>query len=765
MAKNTVNVKMTADVGQYDANIAKARRTLEGFKQDNLSMGGVMKQLSTNLVGTASRFLGVTAAIGALGSAIRDNIATARGFERSMSQLSSLTGMTGKDLETLKDYAIELGSSTTLSASQVADAFKLIGSQQPQLLSSASALKEVTEYAIRLSEAAGIDLATASQTLSASINQMGGDSNNAARYVNVLAAASQQGAGDIAWLGESITKAATAAKAVGTDYEELVANLEQLAKAGFDASTAGTALRSIIMNLEKQSNANFKPSVVGLTEAFGNLAKAQLDITGYQEIAGKMFATQAKVLAEAADASREMTAAITGTSTAEQQASTNTANLDGSLKSLASAWEGLNLHINSSNGLLKSAVDWLKDVVTWADRAFTSAGKVQARLAELNGGGNGEPTKVDSQIASITAAGDSRVAQMNAYNAVRYGYEGRVNELRTMIDNGGKMPGAGSGESRSVRWLEQELAATEKMRDEFMARAAKILFPTEGSTTAAPSPVDTVIEEAAKTTKTTKTAKEEYVPLAGSIDAQVAKVKELQDAFNAAGSDGIRMGLLPQLKEAEQTLERMKNQSSMWLDPSSISLPSVGLPEIKIPEIDDSQLEKQRAMIKIAEQNAEAWTSAANAIGSVGSALQAIDDPAVKVAGLVAQAIATIAQTFAASLKGTFTPWDWIAGAAAGTATMISTIAAIKQATAGSYANGGVIGGTHFSGDMQLARVNAGELILNQAQQGVIASQLQQGNMFNNMNLTAVVSGEQLRLVIRNYNNRRKSSGEYVTIK
>ena len=283
-------------------------------------------------------------------------------------------------------------------------------------------------------------------------------------------------------------------------------------------------------------------------------------------------------------------------------------------------------------------------------------------------------------------------------------------------------------------------------------QAARVL---RGSTTTGSSP----------TGGTTTAAKEVYTPLAGSIDAQVAKVKELQDAFNAAGSDGIRMGLLPQLKEAEQTLERMKNQSSMWLDPSSISLPSVGLPEIKIPEIDDSQLEKQRAMIKIAEQNAEAWTSAANAIGSVGSALQAIDDPAVKVAGLVAQAIATIAQTFAASLKGTFTPWDWIAGAAAGTATMISTIAAIKQATAGSYANGGVIGGTHFSGDMQLARVNAGELILNQAQQGVIASQLQQGNMFNNMNLTAVVSGEQLRLVIRNYNNRRKSSGEYVTIK
>lgn len=261
---------------------------------------------------------------------------------------------------------------------------------------------------------------------------------------------------------------------------------------------------------------------------------------------------------------------------------------------------------------------------------------------------------------------------------------------------------------------------------------------------------------------TATTAKETYTPIAGSIDAQVQRVKELQDAFNAAGSDGIRMGLLPQLKEAEQTLERMKTAAGMWLDPSSISLPSVGLSEIKMPEIDDSQLEKQRAMVKIAEQNAEAWTSAANAIGSVGSALQAIDDPAVKVAGIVAQAIATIAQTFAASLKGTFTPWDWIAGAAVGTATMISTIAAIKQATAGSYANGGVIGGTHFSGDMQLARVNAGETILNQAQTGALAARLQNDNALSNLHLETRIKGEDL-IVALNNTGRRTLVGEFVT--
>jgi hypothetical protein len=57
--------------------------------------------------------------------------------------------------------------------------------------------------------------------------------------------------------------------------------------------------------------------------------------------------------------------------------------------------------------------------------------------------------------------------------------------------------------------------------------------------------------------------------------------------------------------------------------------------------------------------------------------------------------------------------------------------------------------------------VNSGELILNRAQQGNIASQLQGGGM-QNMNLQAIVTGEQLRFIL-NTNSRRRGKGEYVT--
>ena len=243
---------MAQSLDQLKSRVRESRAELEELNNSlnkveakgsnfNKLFGGIAGQFGMS----ASMFTGVGAAVAGVGAAyklIGDNISTARNFELSISQLSSLTGMVGKDLDKLKEYAIELGSTTTLSASQVADAFKMIGSQQPQLLASGEALRDVTKAAITLAEAAGIDLATAAQSLSTSVNQFGGDSNNATRFVNVLAAASQKGAGDISFLGEAISKSGVLANSIGASYEELVANLEQLAQAGMDASTAGTAL-------------------------------------------------------------------------------------------------------------------------------------------------------------------------------------------------------------------------------------------------------------------------------------------------------------------------------------------------------------------------------------------------------------------------------------------------------------------------------------------------------------------------------------------
>lgn len=158
---------------------------------------------------------------------------------------------------------------------------------------------------------------------------------------------------------------------------------------------------------------------------------------------------------------------------------------------------------------------------------------------------------------------------------------------------------------------------------------------------------------------------------------------------------------------------------------------------------------------KDGKEAAKDWRDVSTAISAVGSAMSSIEDPTAKIVGTIAQAIATIALTYAKSLEGTFTIWDWIAGAASGAATMVSVISTIHSATG--YANGGIVKGNSYSGDnigamvdgSQMVGLNAGELVLTHAQQSALANELQGGGM-QNMRLQTEVRGRSLIFVIDN---------------
>ena len=175
---------------------------------------------------------------------------------------------------------------------------------------------------------------------------------------------------------------------------------------------------------------------------------------------------------------------------------------------------------------------------------------------------------------------------------------------------------------------------------------------------------------------------------------------------------------------------------------------------------------------KGAKDIAKSMSEAASAISIVGNALSSIENPTAKVAGIVAQAIATIAQSFAGALAKDQTTktniWAFIGASAASMAAMVSAISQVHSATG--YAQGGIVdgrgggfvGGTAYSGDnIGNVRLDSGELVLNRAQQNNLANALQ-SNPMGRMQLSAVITGEQLRLVLNN-NGRRTGRGEYVT--
>ena len=87
-------------------------------------------------------------------------------------------------------------------------------------------------------------------------------------------------------------------------------------------------------------------------------------------------------------------------------------------------------------------------------------------------------------------------------------------------------------------------------------------------------------------------------------------------------------------------------------------------------------------------------------------------------------------------------PYTKIALTATALAGILSMIATAKSAFAGSYANGGIVGGNSYSGDKLWARVNSGEMILNRNQQAALA---------NGGQVKFVIEGSQLNGVLDNY--------------
>lgn len=75
------------------------------------------------------------------------------------------------------------------------------------------------------------------------------------------------------------------------------------------------------------------------------------------------------------------------------------------------------------------------------------------------------------------------------------------------------------------------------------------------------------------------------------------------------------------------------------------------------------------------------------------------------------------------------------------------------------HAANGFICGNNYSGDLIPIAVNSGELILNKAQQGNLASQLSEGSSFANLNIEKRITAEDIRLVLNN-SRRRRSRGE-----
>ena len=397
-------------------------------------------------------------------------------------------------------------------------------------------------------------------------------------------------------------------------------------------------------------------------------------------------------------------------------------------------------------------------------------------------GADYKPSRGEAQIAGLTSE-DYEYRRRKVHN--RYGVEGYITEST------GRLTQSGVDKINRVRQMGQaSLENADNMQANYWAN--KMAEAQSNAAALSNNSLFGATPRGGGGGKVTVPVKPVYVPEEGTPDYIKAMISDLQSKLGKEKDSELRTGILMDIKALQEEYKSMTSLPGVgeeMADDFEVALGPLQQLEYELQQLKkdletapnteayqaglqaiadkEKEINKFKGVAEIgndAKDTSKSFQTAASAISSVGSALSQIEDPGAKVMGIVAQAIATVAQAYAGALSSDSTTksniWAFIAAAAASTASMITTISSIHQATG--YANGGIVGGNSYSGDnVGPVMLDAGELILNRAQQANVAQGLQ-GNNIHDLNLSATIKGEDIRLAINN-NGRRTGRGEYVT--
>lgn len=750
-----IYTRLLLDKKDFDANLKKAQGSVNSFATTTKGMFSGLAKAG----GYVAAFVGISTSIH---SAVTANME----FEKSLSSLRALTGVTAEELNYFRAEAIRMAMDSTQSATQMVEAYKLIGSQMPELLKNKTALTATAEAAVTLAEAAELDVPTAAKALTGSLNQMGQSSAHAAEYINILAAASQQGSADIPYLNKAVENAGGTASSVGIKFNELVAAIEAIAPRITDAASAGTNLRNIFLTLESSSDQKLRPSVVGLSRALDNLAAKNMDATQLTKMFGKESVTAAIAILQERDAFEQLRTGITGTNTAINQSKINTDNLAGSIDKLANSWTAFINTMSKSNDIINGAVLGAKYWVDQLNRANMSDEERKRFDNKNNFQGDADKSlerlrkRIDASVENGMSQDDAiekELRMLNNFFPEALKYEQRINELTEAREAiGGKYERYWTAErKKALNDAEKNLKIAERQKyiydylyenlkaqkqeiidkakaEEEAARKAKIAVITT-------KPADNAPKGSTAYTDKLITEKRKELSVAVSDQDRIRINRELDELVKKRRY----MDLEVKYSKPVDDLKSVKEYANIRADLSEMT---------KLPEGWD-KLPSLKQPAKDAKEMGTALEHVSSILGSLGGLIGNASDnmgtwalnSAANIAQMIVQlqALAT-AQGVASAFSA---PWP---ASLAAVATVLATISSIFSSLP-KFESGGIVGGSSFFGDKLLARVNSGEMILNRKQQKRLYDMTNTDNGVSVSLGVSRIQGSDLYLALSNY--------------
>ena len=336
------------------------------------------------------------AAIGAATAAAAGFAATSvnagMSFDSSMSQVAATMGTTVDQIQDLRDFAQEMGSTTAFSATESAEALNYMALAGY----SAETSMEMLPNVLNLAAAGGIQLAQASDMVTDAQSALGLTAEETATMVDQMAAASSKSNTSVAQLGDAILTIGATASNMAGGTKELSTMLGVLADNGIKGAEGGTHLRNMILSLQNPTEAateyldalgisvyDSQGNMRSMVDIFGELQTATADWTqeAKDAMATSIFnktdlASVNALLNTSAKRFEELGDAIEGSQGAAQSmADTQLDNLAGDITLFKSALEGAQIAVSDQlTPTLREFVQFGSDGLSKLTMAFNEGG-------------------------------------------------------------------------------------------------------------------------------------------------------------------------------------------------------------------------------------------------------------------------------------------------------------------------------------------------------------------------------------------------------
>lgn len=381
LSRELSNTVKSLEPEKYAALEKELRAVTTQMDRNRASAGGLFQTLSSFSklkTAIAGIFVGFGQMIGQtfLG-AIRQFQNTIKDFEFANANLAAILGTTRDKITDLTEDAKRLGAATKYTASEVTN----LQTELAKLGFNKQEILEATQYVLRFAGATGAELPEAAKLAGAAIRAFGLETTDTERVVSAMAITTTRSAMDFGYLQTALSTVAPVAQAFGFTIEDTMSLLGTLANAGFDASTAATATRNILLNLADSSGklavALGRPitSLDQLAPALKELDEEGIDLAKTLELTDKRSVAAFNAFLTGADKLIPLRDAVTDVGDELKAMSDEKMNtVQGSIKIMESAIEGLILKFYESRGVMKLVIDAFTGLINgigWCIDKFT----------------------------------------------------------------------------------------------------------------------------------------------------------------------------------------------------------------------------------------------------------------------------------------------------------------------------------------------------------------------------------------------------------